>query len=126
MPKKNYVSGFGDKDPDAAAFLRPERDPWEASASGIGYSARYDDDTGHVRGANWDDSDDHGLVNRLPDERRDDAHEGLGSLIDDDTGMGSGNKMTGGGGPLTKGRGVGDGKPRYAPKRLAPRTNARG
>src|SRR5262249_24977857 len=105
---------------DDAAFLRVERDPWEASASGVGYNAKFSDDDGHVRGANWDDSDSHGLRNKLPDERRDDAHEGLAPLIDDSQPYAA---QLAGGAPLTKGKGIGSApRPRV---NTGPRTNAR-
>src|SRR6266513_140844 len=68
MPKKNYVSGFGEKDPDAAEFLKPDRSPWDAEASGHQYTARYRDDSGASRGSIHADSDGHGLVNTLPEE----------------------------------------------------------
>jgi hypothetical protein len=124
MPKKNYVSGFGDQDPDAASFLKPDAnggtDPFATSDySDTGYNARFDDGSGHIRGANHDDSG-RILRNKLPYERTADVSDRLAGIIDSDEGMGSGNKLLGGGGPVSKG-----GAPRFAPK-TGPRTNARG
>ena len=88
---------------------------------GHGYSARYDDDTGHVRGSNHDDSNSHGLRQKLPDERVDYAHERLAGLIDDSQPYAP---QLAGGAPLTQTKGVGSGPPKYRPK-TGPRTNAR-
>jgi hypothetical protein len=122
---KKGAYGYGD-DPESYSFLQPEnpRGSWDASASGEGYNARWDDDRGYERGTGAYTDSDSGLVNRLPDELRDSVNDGLRTLPDDDEGMGSGSKLLGGGGPLTKGRGVGNSPPRYRPK-TGPRTNAR-
>jgi hypothetical protein len=126
MPKKNYVSGFGEKDPDAAAFLKPENtNPFKmGDASGLGYNSKFDDDTGFERGALGFTDDDKAF--RRPSQSKTYGHEGahdrLANIIDSDESMGSGNKMTGGGGPLSQKRGVGSGPPRYRPK-TGPQTN---
>jgi hypothetical protein len=59
-----------------------------------------------------------------PSKKRDknDASSKLFGLDDDDSGMGSGSKWLGGGGPLSKSRGVGSGPPKFRPK-TGPRTN---
>lgn len=120
--KKNYVSGHGEQDPDIHEFLQKDISPWDhTSASGTYQARRFDDDTGHRRGANWDDTDTHGLVQKLPDERVDYAHEGLAPLIDDSQPY---NKLLAGGSKLTKGKGIGSDKPPRP--NTGPRTNARG
>jgi len=115
--------GYG-YDPSDADFLKIERSPWEASASGIGRNAKFSDDDGHRKGSNWQDSDSHGLVNRYPDELSEGPHEKLAGLIDDSQPY---DPLVPGGAPLTHGKDVGDGKPRFAPKNTKPyRTNSRG
>jgi len=87
LPKKRDLAaggrGYG-YDPSDADFLKPDnaRGNWVASASGHGYNSKFDDDIGHVRGANWADSDDHGLRNKLSDEYQEVAHERISRLID--------------------------------------------
>src|SRR5262249_10123334 len=122
MYDKKNLKGSGLSGKDDAAFLKVERDPWDASASGVGYNARWDDDRGFERGTGAYTDSDSGLRNKLPDERVHYAHEGLSPLIDDSQPY---DKMLAGGAPLTKGKGVGAGTPRYAPK-TGPRTNSRG
>jgi hypothetical protein len=125
--KKQLNKGFYGFESDDAEFLKIDRDPFDASASGHGYSARYDDDTGASRGASSGFSyaldDGLKLQNRLPDEQRE-VSDKLRDIMDDVDGMGSGNVITGGGGPLTKKYGVGSGPPKFRPK-TGPRTNAR-
>ncbi len=126
MPKKNYVSGFGEKDPDAAEFLKANTDPWKASASGEGYQGRrWDDDTGYRRGEQsrggsqaWESraADEAAFLRPSQSETDWDApHEKLSVLIDGQKDFGSGNKLTGGGGPVSDNKvgGVGPGKVRY-------------
>jgi hypothetical protein len=129
--KKQLNKGFYGFQDDSAEFLKtdnpnPDRGNWDASASGVGYHGRrFDDDTGYKRGAlGWTDEDaDSRLTNLMPDESRDRGYDHLVGLEDDASGMGSGNKLTGGGGPLTKGRTVGsDPRPRV---KTGPRTNSR-
>jgi hypothetical protein len=130
--KKELNKGFYGFKTDDAEFLKPcnpvaERGNWDASASGVGYQGqRFDDDYGYRRGAlGFTDEDaDSRLTNVMPDESRDRGYDHLVGLDNDDTGMGSGNKLTGGGGPLTKGRTVGSNPP-PRPK-TGPRTNSRG
>jgi hypothetical protein len=130
LNKGGYGSGqFTD---DELAFLKPERDPWEASASGIGYNAKFSDDDGHIRGANWNDSDDHGLRNKLADEHQEIAHQRLSRLIDGEYDQPSGPMLTGGG-PVSENaddnspgwKGSGRKGPRYSPK-TGPQTNMTG
>ena len=135
--KKELNKGFYGFADDSAEFLKTDnpdsaRGNWDAEASGHGYNARFNDDSGHVRGANWDDSNDHGLVNRLPEERQDYAHEGLSRILDNQEDLPSG-KWLPGGGPVSDNVGN-DGPgwqgsnrkgPRIAPK-TGPRTNAKG
>src|SRR6516164_3431065 len=116
--KKQLNRGFFGFETDDAEFLKIDRDPFDASASGHGYSARYDDDSGYRRGQGaYSDELDDGLrlQNRLPDEQRD-VSDKLRDILDDVDGMGSGNALTGGGGPLSKSRGVGSGPPKFRPK----------
>jgi hypothetical protein len=122
--KKQINKGFYGFETDDAEFLKVERDPWEASASGVGYNAKFDDDYGYRagQGAYSDEGGDGALTNKLADERVDYAHEGLSPLIDDSQPY---DKLLTGGAGLTKGKGVGAGKPRFAPK-TGPRTNSRG
>jgi hypothetical protein len=120
---------------DDAAFLKPENadGSWTASASGLRYNKKFNDDRGHVRGANWDDSDSHGLVNKLADEHQEVAHERLARLIDSADDMGSGSKWLGGGGPVSEladddspgWKGSGRKGPRY-PAKTGPQTNMTG
>src|SRR5262245_23750667 len=82
--KKQLNKGFHGFADDSAEFLKVdnERGNWVASASGHGYNARYDDDTGYKRGVGAYTDSDSGLVNKLPDERVDYSHENLSGLID--------------------------------------------
>jgi hypothetical protein len=132
------AAGYG-YEPGDENFLAIDRDPFDASASGHGYSARYDDDYGYRRGqGEYSDELDDGLKlqNRLPDEQRQ-VSDKMRDILDDVDGMGTGNTISGnmplmqantvgGGGALPKSRGVGSGKPRVAPKDTKPfRTNSR-
>jgi hypothetical protein len=124
---KRGAYGYGDN-PEDADFLKPdnERGNWVASASGVGYNAKFSDDDGFRRGQGaYTDENEDGLkpVNRLPDEQRE-VSDKLRDIMDDVDGMGSGNVITGGGGPLTKKYGVGSGPPKVKPK-TGPRTNSR-
>jgi hypothetical protein len=118
--KKQLNKGFYGFESDDAAFLRIDRDPWEASASGQGYNARWDDDTGYKRGQQSMGGDEASFLRASQSETYgDQPHDRLAGLIDSDEGMGSGHKLTGGGGPVSKG-----GNPRIAPKQTKPyRTN---
>jgi len=140
--RKQLAKGsYGHADPaEDADFLRIERDPWEASASGEGYKARYDDDSGVSRGQECgysNTSDDEAFL-RPSQDRTDESsetiHGRLFKLIDHEVDHGSGNKLTGGGGPVSDnvpardsggGWGGSDRKgPRYAPK-TGPQGNMR-
>ena len=59
-----------------------------------------------------------------PGHKRDksSADDKMRDLTDAVAGMGSGNKITGGGGPLPKNYGIGSGPPKFRPK-TGPRTN---
>ena len=127
MYDKKNLKGSGHSGSDDAAFLKTDnpnsaRGNWDASASGEGYNARWNDDKGYERGTGAYTDSNSGLVQKLPDERVDYAHEGLSPLLDDSQPY---DKMLPGGAALTKGKGVGAGKPRYGAKPLAPRTNSR-
>jgi hypothetical protein len=133
-PTKAQINkGFHGFQTDDAEFLKPDnpniaRGNWDAAASGHGYQrARFDDDYGWRRGnlGFTDEGGDGAVYNLMPDESRDRSLDHLVGIDDDATGMNSGNKLTGGGGPLTKGRTVGAGSPRYSPKGPGPRTNSR-
>jgi hypothetical protein len=132
---KKGAAGYG-YEPGDEDFLSIDRDPFEASGSGHGYNARFDDDYGHRRGqGEYSNELDDGLKlqNRLPDEQRE-VSDKMRDILDDVDGMGSGaiagsgalmrTSTVGGGGPLPKSRGVGSGPPKYRPK-TGPRTNAR-
>jgi hypothetical protein len=120
LPRK-YKTGYGEVDPDIDQFLKPDNtDPYKASASGVGYNARYDDDAG-TSGKNnnygvdsWGDNSDyiggwHGDV--------DQPHQSLSGLIDGQEDQPAG-PLLGGGGPVSDNKvgGVGPGRPRFAPK----------
>src|SRR6516162_5843254 len=98
---KKGAYGYGD-DPESYEFLRIDRDPWEASASTDTYQGRrFDDDNGYERGCGaYTDCND-GLRNKLPYEQRG-VSDKMRDILDDVDGMGSGNAITGGGGPLPK------------------------
>src|SRR5262249_26961991 len=81
--KKQLNKGFHGFADDSAEFLQIERDPWDASASGHGYNARWSDDSGFERGSNHGDSNSHGLRQKLPDERVDYTHDRLSPILDD-------------------------------------------
>lgn len=133
-PSKKFLKkgahGFGD-DPENYEFLKIDRDPFEASASGHGYNAKFSDDDGYERGCGPYTDCDHGLVNKLPDE----AQAGIryiGDLIDRQQDQPAG-KWLGGGGPVSDGerdprdsswRGSGRKGPKYAPK-TGPQGNMR-
>jgi hypothetical protein len=122
LQKGAYGYGYQKGDEDFLS-VDNERGNWAASASGAGYNNRWDDNKGYERGVGAYTDSDSGLTNKLPYERTSGGLDDLVGLDNDDTGMGSGNKLLGGGGPLTKGRGVGSGGPRFAPK-TGKRTNA--
>jgi hypothetical protein len=121
MPKFPVNKGFKGFVTDDEAWLRPSQtNPYEASASGVGYNASKDDDAGthgHGHGDGTWAADNDAFLRPSYTGDVDYAHQNLGSIPDDVDGMGSGNKLTGGGGPLTKDYGVSDGKPRFAPKK---------
>jgi hypothetical protein len=115
LPMDKYVKKYVSK--DEAEFLKAERSPWEASASGVGYNQKFSDDDGFRRGSNHDDSDSAGLRNKLPEETGESPHEKLARLIDGQVDQPAG-KMLGGGGGVSDNKvgGVGRGGPKYAPK----------
>ncbi len=135
MPKKNYVSGFGEKDDEAASFLKPDNtNPWEASPSGESYAGRrWDDSKGYERGEQ-SRAGDQAWQSRAADEAAflrpsqsqtdwDSPHERLSRLIDGQVDQPAG-KHLGGGGPVSDNKvgGVGPGKVRYKPK-TGPQSN---
>jgi hypothetical protein len=146
MPTRKQINrGFYGFETDDAEFLKPDgaagTDPYAADGhSTYGYDAKFDDNAGTRDYAGHGDdafaqdwrtsgevaSDNEAFCRRSDLGDGDIAHTNLGSLTDDVDGMGSGNKMTGGGGPLTKGKGVGDGKLRGAksPKITPPRAQS--
>jgi hypothetical protein len=97
---KKGAAGYG-YEPGDENFLAPDNADgnWTASASGDGYNAKFDDDSGHVRGANWDDSDSHGLRNKLSDAAQASIRD-IGYLIDGQVDQPAG-PLLGGGGPLS-------------------------
>jgi len=124
MSTDKYVKKYLSK--DEAEFLKTDLSPWDHESPPDTYQARrFDDDSGHRRGANWDDTDSHGLRNKLPDEAGDGVHGKLNVLIDNERDQPAG-KWLGGGGPVSDNDiGINDGSawkgsgrkgPRYAPK----------
>src|SRR5262245_17263438 len=83
--------GFHGFKSDDEAFLEVSASPWDAAGD------RGSDDDGHVRGANWNDSDDHGLVDKLSDDATASVHERLSRLLDRQADQPSGPMLTGGG-----------------------------
>jgi hypothetical protein len=114
--RKQINRGFYGFKTDDAEFLKPSNtNPYEASASGVDYQgSRWDDDA--EKGNHGFFSDDEAFRRPSFTGDIDYAHQNLGQIVDDVDGMGSGNKLTGGGGPLTKNYGVNDGRPRFASK----------
>jgi len=95
--KKQLNRGFFGFETDDAEFLKIDRDPFDASASGNGYSARYDDDYGYREGQGaYSDELDDGLKlqNRLPDEQRQ-VSDKMRDILDDVDGMGTGTTVSG-------------------------------
>src|SRR5262249_26923962 len=63
MPPKKYISGYGEQDPDAAAFLRPSKaDNWAAPKSGRTYNGAKG---GYEAGAQSMDDGDADFLNRV-------------------------------------------------------------
>jgi hypothetical protein len=112
--RKNLKS-WGHAGADDAAFLRVDADPFDAAGDRSGehsYAGAYT-------------SNDAGLTNRLPFERTTrDPDERVAGVIDDSQPY---DPLLPGGAPLTQGKGVGSGPPRYAPKTgaLSKLTNAK-
>jgi hypothetical protein len=108
--------GYADS-PDDADFLRIERDPWEASASGHGYNGRWDDDSGNSRGAEYgfsNTSDDKAFLEPSWTGDSVTVAEDKSKWVVDHGGP-AGPLLTGSS-PLPKGHGVNSGPPRYAVK----------
>jgi hypothetical protein len=130
MYDKKNLKGRGCNGKDDAAFLKIDRDPWEASASGQGYNGRYDDDTGAQRGAEYgfsNTSDDKAFLKRSwTGDYNDAPHQRLYELIDNQKDQPAG-PLLGGGGPVSRNLPEGDSSPRYAPKSGSPskQTNLR-
>jgi hypothetical protein len=105
--------GYADS-PDDADFLKIDRDPWQASASGEGYKARYDDDSGYERGCGVYASDDAEF--RSPSWTGDSVTvaEDKSKWVVDHGGP-SGPLLTGSS-PLPQNHNVGKGPPRYSVK----------
>jgi hypothetical protein len=107
---------------DDMKFLTPDSnggtDPFQHTP--VGRDPRWDDSPGtrDLAGYGVDGADGNAAFLRPssvgPDIDR--AHQNLGSIVDSDDGMGSGNKLTGGGGPIPQSHDVGEGKPRFASK----------
>lgn len=132
--KKQLNKGFYGFESDDAEFLSIDRDPWKPTHATDTYQARrFDDDAGFSRGTGAYTDSDSGLYNKLSDENQEVAHERLSQLIDNQEDWGSGNKITGGGGPVSDNaddnspgwKGSGRKGPRFAPK-TGPQTNMTG
>jgi hypothetical protein len=116
--RKNYVSGFGEKDPDIHEFLSPSNtNPYEASASGVGYNSTKDDERGFERGALGFTHDDRSFRSPSWTGDVDNVNANHGYLIDNDPSLPS-NKLVAGGGPLSQKGGIGAGPSRHAPKNI--------
>jgi hypothetical protein len=100
MYDKKTLHKGGNVTKDDEAFLTSNTNPWETSASGHGYNAKFSDDTGFEAGAIHGDSDTHGLVNRLPDEATA-AIDNVYRVIDDQVDLPA-DKMLTGGGPVSQ------------------------
>jgi hypothetical protein len=119
--RKNYVSGFGEKDPDAQAFLRSDPSPWNADGhSTVGFNAKFEDDAGtrDYAGYGVDGADDSEAFLRPSSVGDiDGVNANHGYLIDNDPSLPN-NKLLAGGGPLSQKGGIGAGPPRHAPKNV--------
>jgi hypothetical protein len=120
------IEGFGERDKGAAAFLKPDNtNPFETSASGHSYQGeRWDDERGYRRGLGVYSSDDTDSFLRPSQDRTDHGEGSLPDqyhLIDDQVDQPAG-PMLGGGGPVSKNKGVGAGPPRFKPK-TGPQSN---
>jgi hypothetical protein len=143
MSKANWKKGFFGFETDDTDFLRVDgaagSNPYAADGhSSYGYDAKFDDVAGtrdlfgygdDSKGQDWRASgevasDNAAFLRRSNLGDGDYAHQNLGSMIDDLDGMGSGNKLTGGGGPLRQDKGVGAGSPRHAPKNTPARAQS--
>ena len=124
MPTRKQINkgfyGFAD---DSADFLKPSNtDPYEASASGVGHNAKFDDDNGFSRGEGqyaYDASCDEFLRPSTTGPDIDAPHTRLSGLIDGQNDQPAG-RLLGGGGPVSDNKhgGVGPGRPRYAAKNV--------
>jgi hypothetical protein len=99
--KKQINKGFYGFESDDAEFLKVdnERGNWVASASGVGYNAKFDDDYGYERGTGDYTDSDSSLTNKLPDEAQANIRD-IGSLIYSQADQPTG-PITGGGGPVS-------------------------
>jgi hypothetical protein len=119
MPKFSPKKGFYGFECDDEKFLKPDNtDPFQASASGVGYQGeRWDDDYSSRSEYGFSHSADDDAFLRPSDTVMDggavsDKHA---DLIDYSPGANAGEIM-GGSGPLPKTKGIGKGPPRFAPK----------
>jgi hypothetical protein len=114
MPTRKQINrGFYGFKTDEAEFLKPSNtDPYVAEASGAGYNSTKDDDRGFERGALGFTDDDKDFRRPSFTGDTDYVHGALYGLIDGQEDLGSGNKLTGGGGPVSDNKygGVGSGK----------------
>jgi hypothetical protein len=118
----------GDRDPDIETFMKPSQtNPWAADEhSTVGYNAKFSDAAGShdVSGSGIDRSEDYDAFARPSTTNYDIdyPHQGLSRLIDDQADMGSGSKLLGGGGDVSKNQvgGVGYDRPR-SPNKLSTR-----
>jgi hypothetical protein len=124
MPKFSPNKGAPNKDDSLEDFLKPSNtDPYQASASGHGFNARFDDDAGthNYAGHGVDGAGDNEAFLRASDTGPDiDApHQRLSGLIDNQADLPAGRQL-GGGGPVSDNKhgGVRPGRPRYAAKNV--------
>ena len=129
---KKGMYGHAGKD-DAEWQPKSDSNPWQHEASGHGYNARWDDDSGVSRGEQsrggsqaWESraADEAAFLSPSQSQTDWDApHERLSRLIDGQVDQPAG-EILGGGGPVSDNKvgGVGPGKVRYKPK-TGPQSN---
>jgi hypothetical protein len=123
MPKFNPNRGAPNKDDSLEDFLKPSNvDYYKHEASGVGYNAKFDDDSGYERGEGayaYDASCDEFLLPSTTGPDIDAPHTRLSGLIDGQNDQPAG-RLLGGGGPASDNKhgGVGPGRPRYAAKNV--------
>jgi hypothetical protein len=121
MPKFSPNKGAPNQGRMEDELQPPNTNPWDASASRHGRNKKFDDDAGtyNYAGHGVGGAGDNEAFLRASDTGPDiDApHQRLSGLIDDSQPY---DPVLTGGAPLTRGKGIGPGSPRHAPKNLGP------